>query len=99
MLEKLFKKTSTTKGRNHPALRRLDQMGAHSAVCTMVRNAEGKETSNEVGPVSFYRRDNRLFTRDQALYLVPPSVAPDKMPFSGRGEGVKFAFSAFAHAL
>ena len=90
MLAKLFKKTTSTRGTAHPALRRLSQMGAHSAVCTMVRTADGREARDEVGPVSFYRRDNRLFVRDQALFLVPPP-AP-KVPFSGRGEILNLQF-------
>ncbi len=90
MLAKLFKKTQSTREAAHPALRRLTQMGAHSAVCTMVRTADGQKARDKVGPVSFYRRDNRLFIRDQALFLVPPSMA--KLPFSGRGEVLDLQF-------
>lgn len=90
MLTKLFKKTSSTRSGAHPALRRLAQMGAHSADCTMVRTADGRNAREKVGPVSFYRRDNRLFIRDQALFLVPPPVS--KAPLSGRGEVVNLQF-------
>ena len=58
----------------------------------MVRNADGKETRDEVGPVSFYRRDNRLFIRDQAMYLVPPNLSQEKVPFAGRGEVLNLRF-------
>ena len=92
MLDRLFKKTLSAKVESHPALNRLRQMGAYSALCTMVRTADGKETQNEVGPVSFYRRGNRLFTRDSALYLVPPSRQLDELPFSGRGEVLNLKF-------
>lgn len=88
MLAKLFKKTNSREA--HPALKRLSQMGARSADCTMVRTADGREARAEVGPVSFYRRDNRLFIRDQALFLVPPPVS--KVPFSGRGEVLNLQF-------
>lgn len=88
MLAKLFKKT--TPRASNPALRRLSQMGTHSAVCTVVRTADGRETRAKVGPVSFYRRDNRLFIRDQALFLVPPTM--QKVPFSGRGEILNLQF-------
>ncbi|MFT5365525.1 MAG: hypothetical protein ACI8V2_000465 [Candidatus Latescibacterota bacterium] len=90
MLANLFKKTNSTRGVSHPALRRLNQMDARSAVCTMVRTADGRDARAEVGPVSFYRRDNRLFIRDQALFLVPPAVS--KVPFSGRGEVLNLQF-------
>ena len=90
MLEKLFKKSPSTRDVSSPALRRLSQMGTHSAVCTMVRTAEGKETRDKVGPVSFYRRDNQLFIRDHALFLVPPALS--HVPFSGRGEVVNLQF-------
>ncbi|MDA0712276.1 MAG: hypothetical protein O3B73_18920, partial [bacterium] len=90
MLEKLFKKSPSTRDVSSPALRRLSQMGTHSAVCTMVRTAEGKETRHKVGPVSFYRRDNQLFIRDHALFLVPPALS--HVPFSGRGEVVNLQF-------
>lgn len=91
MLANFFKKTGH-KEDTPPALTRLNQMGAHSAVCTMVRTADGRETHAEVGPVSFYRRDNQLYIRDRAMFLVPPSISPDQLPFSGRGEILNLRF-------
>ena len=90
MLDNLFKKTTSSRDITHPALQRLDQMDARSAVCTMVRTADGRDARAEVGPVSFYRRDDRLFIRDQALFLVPPAVS--NVPFSGRGEVLNLKF-------
>ena len=94
MLAKLFKRNGVPVAReHHPVLDRLTQLDARSAMCTLVQTADGHKTRNEVGPVSFYRRQNRLFTRGHALYLAPPEgFGPDELPFSGRGEVLSLRF-------
>ena len=54
MLTKIFKKNTDQKEGSHPALIRLAQFGTRSALCTVVRTADGREAREEVGPVSFY---------------------------------------------
>ena len=98
MLAKIFKKNLADRQDGaHPALTRLSKLGARSALCTMIRTADGREISDELGPVSFYRRRDRLFTQDRSLYLAPPpGFRIDDVPFSGRGEVLNLKFMAEA---
>ncbi len=93
MLAKIFKKSGRRSAASQSALHRLAKFDARYAECTVVRSADGKKIQDEVGPVSFYRRENRLFTRGQSLYLAPPEgFRPDEVPFSGRGEVLNLRF-------
>ena len=93
MLAKLFKKETADRDRLHPALVRLNQLGVRSDLCTLTRTRDGKEVQEEVGPISFFCREDDLFTRGNALYLVPPSGSSlEELPFTGRGELVKLQF-------
>ncbi len=94
MLAKIFKKNGSTRAADsHPALDRLAQLGLRSALCTMVRTADGRKIQDEVGPVSFYCRQDRLFTRGEALFLAAPEgFGLEEVPFSGRGEILNLRF-------
>ena len=94
MLAKIFKKTSTPKRPGvSPAIARLNQFGTRSVICTIVTDAEGRNTNEEVGLVSFYSTPNRLFSRDGYLYLAPPAGYDYKTgPLRGRGEKVRLKF-------
>ena len=75
MLAKIFKKNvSSNTEDKHPALDRLSKLGLSSAMCTLVKTADGREICDEVGTVSFYQKEKRLFIRGRALFLAPPAV-------------------------
>jgi len=90
----MFKRSGTSQPQEkRSALNRLSKLGLRSALCTRIRSADGRAISDEVGPVSFYRRGNQLFTRGDALFLAPPDGLPEEgIPFSAKGEVLNFRF-------
>jgi len=96
MLERLFKRNgAAAAGSVSPALDKLRQLGPQKAECTIVRTADGLDIDDEIGPVDFFHKDDRIFTRDSTFYLAPPNGKPvGKSSFSGRGAVLDLRFYA-----
>lgn len=96
MLAKIFKKAPTDRPvqkKDSPVVRRLNEFGIRSAVCTIVANPAGEEVEEEIGLVSFYARPNELYARDDTFYLAPPAgYKLSSGILRGKGEIVNLRF-------
>jgi hypothetical protein len=93
MLERIFKRGGAQEAQVDPAVGKLDRLGLHSAVGTLVKRADGSAAHEALGAVTFCRRRDRLFAKGKSLFLAPPEAASLKGgPLSSRGDVLNVRF-------
>jgi hypothetical protein len=94
MLEKIFRRSGAAQDAQiDPAVGKLDRLGLHSAVGTLVKRADGSPAQEDLGAVTFCRRRDRLFAKGKSLFLAPPDPSNLKgRPLSSRGDVLNVRF-------